>query len=237
MNKSIIVVLAGGALAIGAFWIGRSTDDARAESPSAPSPLTSPLPPTPTERAAVARPSLPTRQPARGLAADLVAADPKIRKAAIVEAAQGDADPQVMLAASRDPDGDVARTAIASLNGMYAAGQVETKEMIAVAADRSIPDRVRLLALNGVGTVPNPDAAAMLVKMLASGTITERRTAAALLGNQDVELAVPALIAALSDADEYVRSQAADSLKLRSRGRDFGFDAGAWQAWWQQSKG
>jgi len=226
MNKSIAVVVLGGALALGAFWLGRLTDNnARAGSPVV-EPVSVAVP---TARSVRPRPVLSVKQPAPGLAADLVAADPKIRRAAVAEAAS---DPQVVLAASRDPDPDVARTAIAALNKLYADGQIEPKQMIALATDRALPDRVRLLAINGVGTVQSADTAAMLVTMLGGSTI-ERRSASALLGNQDPELAVPALIKALSDEDEYVRMQAADSLKLFARGRDFGQDAGAWQAWWQ----
>lgn len=231
MKKTLAMILGGSALAA-AFWLGRATDNVSAE----PQPTA-----TPTERseqrAALPRvqpqPTLPHRSPARGLASDLVAADPKIRRAAVAEAARGDADPQVMLAASRDVDMDVARIAIASLNQLYVDGKLDPKEMIGLAGDRTIPDRTRLLAINGVGMVPSPEGAAMFTKMLAGGSTLERRAASASLGGQDPELAVPALIAALSDADEYVRLQAVDSLKLLSRGRDFGLDAGAWQSWWQ----
>lgn len=231
MKKTLAMILGGGALAA-AFWLGRATDNVRAE----PQPAA-----TPTERAepraalprVQPRPALLRRAPARGLASDLIAADPKVRRAAIAEAARGDADPQVMLAASRDPDMDVARTAIASLNQLYVDGKLTPKEMVDLAVDRTLPDRTRLLAINGAGAVPSPEAATMFTKMLAGGTTLERRAASASLGGQDIELAVPALIAALSDADEYVRSQAVDSLKLLSRGRDFGQDAGAWQSWWQ----
>ncbi len=224
MKKSLALA-AVVALAGGAFWLGRKTDDVRAEAP--------PVAERAETRAAVPRvqPTLPQRSPPRGLAADLMAADPKIRRAAVTEAAR-DADPQVMLTASRDGDAEVARTAIASLNKLYAEGQIEPKEMIGVATDLSIPDRTRLLAINGVAAVASPEGAAMLVKMLG-GTTLERRAASASLGGQDPEVAAPALIAALSDGDEYVRLQAADSLKLLSRGRDFGLDAGAWQSWWQ----
>ncbi len=221
MKKSIALA-AVIALAGIAFWLGRKTDDVRAE----------PLPGL-TERVA-ARPSapgvpaLPKRAVPRGLAADLVAADPKIRRAAVAEAG----DPQILLTASRDVDADVARTAIVSLAKLYAEGQVEPKEIIAVASDRSIPDRTRLFAINGVAGVASPEGAAMLVQMLG-GTTLERRAASVSLAGQDPDVAVPALITALSDGDEYVRLQAADSLKLLSRGRDFGLDAGAWQAWWQ----
>lgn len=222
MKKSLALA-AVVALVAAAFWLGRKTDDVRADAP-VPAPTTRVEP-----RASVPRlPALPTRAVARGLAADLVAADPKIRRAAVAEAG----DPRVLLTASRDPDGDVARTAILSLTKLYVDGQVEPKEIIAVATDRTIPDRTRLFAINGVAGVASPEGAAMLVQMLG-GTTLERRAASVSLAGQDPEVAVPALITALSDGDEYVRLQAVDSLKLLSRGRDFGLDAGAWRAWWQ----
>lgn len=236
MKRSLIALMVV-ALAVVAFWLGRRTSDveARPSTSTASSTESAVFARGAIPRQALIQPTLPSRKPARGLAADLVSSDPRIRRAAVTEAARGEADPQVMLAASRDSEIDVARTAVASLNQLYADGKVGPKEMIALATDRSIPDRTRILAINGVGSVSSPEAATMLVKMLASGSEMERRSAAALLGNQDPEVAIPALTASLSDQDEYVRLQALDSLKLLSRGRDFGTDAGAWRAWWQSA--
>lgn len=241
MTKPMIAVAVVAALGTG-LWLGRSSDEtARATSTTT---TVEPEQATVARRArapaaAQPRPSLarPRREAARGLATDLASSDPRIRRAAVAEVAREEQpDPQTLLGASRDPDLDVARLAIAGVSKLYADGQISTREMIALASDRAIPTRARTAALNGLGTVPNAEAAALLVTMLATGDTFERRMAAALLGNQDVELAVPALIAALRDADEYVRGNALESLRLRSRGRDFGMDAGAWQAWWQSAR-
>jgi hypothetical protein len=242
MNQRIVTLVVGaGAVAAFAFWIGRSSNDVAQAKPA----LVEPTPSTiarAEERARIPAPrptpapTLARRppEPSAGLGADLVASDPKIRRAAVLEVAwSADPDPKVMLIASRDSDAGVARTAMTSLGKLYEAGQVPIAQMIALATDRSITDRVRIVALNGLGVVPNSEAADVLVKLLGSGDTLERRSAAALLGNQDPQLAVPALIRALGDSDEYVRSNALESLRGRSRGRDFGTDAGAWQAWWQ----
>lgn len=222
MKKSIAVALVAALVGV-AFWIGRRTDDVRAEPPVVPASAE-------RAEARVAAPRLPTlqRPVARGLAVDLVAADPKIRRAAVKETS----DPKTLLTATRDVDPDVARTAIAALSKQYADGQLDATDMISVATDHSIPERTRLMAINGVAAVASPEGAAMMVKMLG-GTTLERRAASASLAGQDAEVAVPALIAALTDEDEYVRLQASDSLKLLSRGRDFGLDASAWRQWWQ----
>ena len=50
---------------------------------------------------------------------------------------------------------------------------------------------------------------------------------------QSADVAVPALIGALADADDYVRGNALESLKRLARGRDYGTDANAWRSWWQ----
>lgn len=168
-----------------------------------------------------------------GLAADLSDADPKVRHAAVRElAADPDADPALLLAASRDPDLQVGFTATEALGKLHAQGQVPVQELVARATDRKLDERVRVSALNGLGQVASPEAAALLVDLASRGDAGERRTAAILLVHQDPAAAVPALISLLGDADEYVRSNALESLRTRSRGRDFGTDAGAWRAWW-----
>ena len=175
-----------------------------------------------------------TTAPAPGLAADLVDADPRVRRAAVREAARnGDGDPAVFLAASRDRDVDVGAGAMDALGKLYAEGAVPLKEMVARATDHGLDPRVRVSALNGLGVVANGDAAVVLAELLARGDVDERRSAAILLAHQELAVAVPALIAALRDGDEYVRANALESLRGRARGRDFGNDATAWQAWWQ----
>lgn len=173
---------------------------------------------------------------APGLAADLQSTDPKIRRAAVVELASSpDPDPAVLFAASRDSDSGIASTALTALGKLYADGRVPAADMIARVKDTSL-GRVRTMALNAVGTVPHPDAARMLGELLATGTVVERRAASALLANQDPVDAIPLLVRALSDSDPYVRDNAVNGLRARSRGRDFGFDAGAWQSWWQAQR-
>jgi HEAT repeat protein len=87
--------------------------------------------------------------------------------------------------------------------------------------------------MNGLALVTSPDAATVLVDLLAHGTEIDRRSAAILLVHQDPMISVPALIGALADADEVVRGNAHESLHAFARGRDFGQDAAAWQRWWQ----
>ena len=146
----------------------------------------------------------------------------------------GDADDPARSAASRDPDLERRRvprpTALAKA---YAAGNVPVGEMVARATDHQLPDRVRVAAANGLGTIATPEAAHVLVDQAARGDVLERRSAVILLQHQDVELAIPVLIDALADGDEYVRQNAVESLRARSRGRDFGMDAARWRTWWQ----
>ncbi len=235
------IVIGLGALGLAGFgvWLGRVSStpaDARGAPVHA---LADPEPrPTPTEvrppRAAMA-PALPARsKPMPGLAADLVAADPKIRRAAVRDVARaGDADPAALLVASRDPDLEVGAIATEALGRLYAGGQISLQDMVVRATDHRLSERVRASALDGLGGVANPDAAGVLVELLAHGDVVERRSAAILLGHQDPELGVPALIGALGDADDYVRSNGIEVLRALSRGRDFGSDASAWRAWWQ----
>jgi HEAT repeat protein len=92
---------------------------------------------------------------------------------------------------------------------------------------------VRGAAIKGLGVGASPDRAAALADLLARGTDIDRRSAAIVLVHQDPAVAVPALISALGDADDVVRSNARESLRAIARGRDLGPDAAAWSRWWQ----
>jgi hypothetical protein len=247
IRRSVALLALGGAalLAFG-MWMGRSASEPvriDAESSTATPVIAPPAASPAAGRARVpAQPALPRRSASSsstlpGLAADLISADPKVRRAAVAEvASSADADPQILLNASRDPDPSIAATSITALGKLYADGRVATTDMLARARDRSHGPRVHTMALNAVGAVPHPDTARMLGELLATGTVGERRAASALLASQDPADAIPLLIRALSDSDEYVRDNAINGLRSRSRGRDFGTDAGAWQSWWQAQR-
>ena len=181
----------------------------------------------------VTTPALPQKSMPTGLAEDLRDADPRVRAAAVREAAYDGGDPQVFVAASRDPDLHVAFAGAEALGKLHAKGEVAATELVAIVRDRGLNERVRVSALNGLGLVASPEAASTLTALLAGGDVTERRSAAILLLHQDASVAVPALIDALGDADAVVRANALEALRGRARGRDFGSDAGAWRAWWQ----
>lgn len=237
---TLVLGLGAAALLGGGLWLGRASS-AMTAATDTPAQRTAPVraaaipAPIPAPRAA-RTPALPSRATVAtpGLAADLTAADPKVRRAAIREAARdSDLDPAVLLAASRDPDLEVGFVATAALGNAYADGSVPAAELIARATDRSLSDRVRISALNGLGVVAAPEAVALLVELIARGSVMERASAAILLVHQDPVHAIPALIAALGDPDEHVKANALESLRTRSRGRDFGTDAAAWQTWWR----
>ncbi len=236
------LALGAGVIALVAFsiWLGRSTAataDAGLVAHAVP-PVTSQqvassvsrgtARATPVLRATPSKPAIP------GLAQDLADADPRIRREAVREAARdGDLDPVVMLAASRDRDLEVGIVATEALGKLHADGRIPAHELIARVTDRSVDERVRVSAINGLGLVASDEAGRFLAELVMRGETTERRSAAILLVHQEPELAVPALIAALGDADEVVRGNALESLRARSRGRDFGSDARAWRTWWQ----
>ncbi|MBA3456518.1 MAG: hypothetical protein H0T42_25745 [Deltaproteobacteria bacterium] len=240
---TLLLGLAAVALVGGGLWLRSSA--ATADAPAPPvAQVQSAAIPAPPEAPAATRaarsPALPSRTTVAtpGLTADLTAADPRIRRAAIREAARdSDLDSAVLISASRDPDLEVGITAMIALGKRYAEGTLPVTEMIARASDRGLNDRVRVSALNAIGVVATPEAAALLVDLIGHGTVMERGTAAILLVHQDPELAMPALIGALGDADDHVRANALEALRTRSRGRDFGTDAAAWQAWWRGQRG
>ncbi|HWO18289.1 MAG TPA: HEAT repeat domain-containing protein [Kofleriaceae bacterium] len=242
MKKWLPLALAAAALLGAGVWLGRSsTAPSAAPAPSGGEPIAgrgrpSAQAPRLAARTAGGAPAAARRSAAAvdpGLQADLSDADPKVRRAAVRElAADRDADPALLLAASRDPDLEVGVTATEALGKLHAQGEVPVQELIARATDRKLDERVRVSALNGLGLVPSPESAALLTELAVRGDAGERRTAAILLVHQELAAAVPALLGLLGDADEYVRSNALESLRARSRGRDFGTDAAAWRAWW-----
>ena len=231
------MLFAAGAVGLLGFgvWLGRSSSATAQSAPEAQvaaAPRAAALPHTATAPAPTPAPR--HVEPSRALAADLSDGDPKVRRAAIREVARDrDADPAVLLAASRDPDLEVGVLATEALGRLHAAGAIPASEMIARASDRGLGEKVRLTAMNGLAVVPSPESAAYLADLLARGDTFERANAAILVGHQDLEIAVPALIRALGDADPHVRDNALETLRSRSRGHDFGTDAPAWQAWWQ----
>lgn len=236
-GRAILLGLGTAALLGGGLWLGQSSSTTAGSSapPAAEIRSAAITVPAPAPRAARA-PSLPVRTPVAtpGLAADLTATDPKVRRAAVREAAgDPDLDPALLLVASRDPDLEVGITATIALGKRYAEGDVPVAEMIARATDRGLHDRVRVSALNAIGLVASAEGAALLVDLVARGSTTDRASAAILLVHQDPELAIPALIGALGDSEEQVRANALESLRARSRGRDFGTDPASWRAWWQ----
>jgi HEAT repeat protein len=186
----------------------------------------------PAPRPALARPASTAALP--DLAADLRDPDARVRAAAVRELAESDdPDPELLRAAVRDSAIDVSALALRGLGKLHASGAVGAEEMIGYARDAALPERVRAVAFNGLGIVPSAAAAEFLARSLAGGSMFERRASAILLQHQDPAVAMPALIAALGDADEGVRQLALEALRARSRGRDFGTDAAAWRAWWQ----
>lgn len=231
------ILLATGALALlgVGLWLGRSSS-ATAETPAAiaPAPRTAALPratrsPSPSPSLAANRAA-----PSAALAADLVDADPKIRRAAVKEVARDpNSDPTALLAASRDADIEVGILATEGLARLHAAGNLPATELIVRAADHGLNERVRLAAMNGLVGAQTSESRAYLADLLARGDTFERLNAAILVAHQDLEIAVPALIRALGDSEPRVRDNALEALRSRSRGRDFGTDAGAWTAWWQ----
>jgi len=108
MKTGLLLGLGAAALLGGGLWLGRSSTETPAAAPAPAANVRSAALPAVGGAALAARaPALP--QPRRaaaapGLSADLADSDPKIRRAAIREAARDpNIDPAILLAASRDP--------------------------------------------------------------------------------------------------------------------------------------
>jgi hypothetical protein len=239
-TRTIVLATLVAALVGAGYWLGRSSS----ESEPTPTPTVAPrsasvqvVAPAAVAAAPRAMPAATSSTLSPDLVADLRDADPKVRRAAVREVAGSrDADVQLLLDASRDRDLEVAGTATIALGNAYREGRVPIGELVTRAQDSSYDVKVRSVALNELGATPSPEAAAHLASLVATGATDDRASAAILLRNQDMAIAVPALIAALGDPEARVRAIARDSLVARSRGRDFGEDRAAWQAWWQSRR-
>lgn len=231
----VLATAAAGLLGLG-VWIGRASTST---SEAAPAPATAAAP-----RSAALPSRVPATPPApaptlakpvsRALAADLDDSDVKVRRIATRDLAkQPDSDPQRLLSLSKDPDPTIGVLAMEGLGRLHASGDLPAAELIARVGDHALDEKVRTAAFNALGVVPSPEAAQYLADLLARGDTFERINAAILIGHQDQDVAVPALIRALSDAEPRVRDNALEALRIKTRGRDFGSDAAAWQAWWQ----
>jgi len=209
--KAALLIAAGGGLFFAGVVLARSTHEA------------SPVATTAAPRGYVAPPPVVMTERDRR--------DPDVRVRARAMATV--TDPPTLLEASRDPSPEVGLRATAELGRLYAAGELPAGELIARIRDRRLDEKVRGMAMNGLGMVRSPEAATLFVDQLSHGDAVERRTAAVLLMNQDEDAAVPALIAALSDRDAYVASNANEALVHLARGKDLGMDAGAWRSYWQ----
>jgi hypothetical protein len=228
--KFALLAVLGAAVVAFALYLGHAT----AATPAA---AVTPAPPAPSVAHATRAPAI-VHTVAPDLAADLHDANPRVRRSAIVELAHSDAsDPRTLLAASRDGDLGVAVAATEGLGTLYRDGRIDAKDLAVRITDHALPEKVRVTAMNGLGVVASHDGAALLQELVVRGDSTERRSAAILLQHQDAALAVPALIAALRDADDVVRADAAEALRHFGRGRDFGQDAAAWASWWQSRQG
>ena len=238
-TRTVLFATCLAALLGGGYWLARSSS-AGASAPSSSSSSSSslsggrtasvPAVATHVSASRAMAPALPSHAPE--LVTDLRDADPKVRRAAIHELAGSDVDAQLLLDASRDRDLEVGVVATIALGKAYKDGRVAVSELVTRAQDSSLDPKVRSAALSGLGVVPSPEAAALLAGLATTGSTDDRASAVILLRNQDLALAVPALIGALGDAEPRVRELAHASLTARSRGRDFGEDRAAWQAWW-----
>jgi hypothetical protein len=231
MQRLAIMTALAAALVGFGLWLGHAAGSAPATAP-APA-ITAPARAPVTSRAPHVAPGI-----APDLAADLHDRDPKVRRAAVAELAHAGAnDPATLLDASRDGNLGVAVTATEGLGALYRDGRLEARELAVRVTDHQLAEKVRVTAMNELGTTASRDAATLFEDLLAHGDATERRSAAILFQHQDASAAVPALITALGDADEVVRGNALASLRHFARGRDFGTDAAAWQRWWQSRQG
>lgn len=167
-------------------------------------------------------------------AQDLTDPSPSVRLKAIQEVA-ADPTPEAVArveAALNDADLSVSATAGRVLGELYERDLVPAQTLIEKVSDPVLPLKSRGGMLSALAGKPSPDVLPFLLERLRNGQPEERRMLAGTIGYQGVQIAVPALLDALGDPDEWVRYNAAEALTYISRGRNFGSDRGEWEAWW-----
>lgn len=164
---------------------------------------------------------------------------PSVRALAVQDLADAPPSPEAVEAlidALQDTSITVSGSAGDTLGKWYIKGQVPAEELIRRARDPSLHPKTRTGILRGLSKVPTPEATELLLSMINEGEVTERRFAAGMIAYQGPEVAVPALIEALEDPDEWVRFNANEVLQHISRGRNYGQDKAAWRNWWGKAK-
>jgi hypothetical protein len=198
-----------------------------------------PLPPpaAPPPRGAAARPP-PQRETVDLALIEVRDDDPAVRahSVLVLGRAKTPEAAAALLETVRDPDPNVSTMSAMQLDEAYQAGLVSFEQMHTLATDLNLGPGAHFAAFAGLAKVADPRAAEFLLERLKNGTGEERRTAAGMLQHQGAAIAVPALIEALGDGEQWVRYNANEQLRALARGRDYGEDAAAWSRWWAQEQ-
>lgn len=191
--------------------------------------------------------SVPTRTPPRAtvpatldeLTTDLQNPSPQIVASALrkIRRQPTRETARAALATVQHTDPNVSAMATAVIAKAYAEGLIETGE-IANAIEHSdrLPEKTQFGLYRALATKPTQEATTMLADLAQSGPVGLRRSAVLWLAACDRNVALPALLAALRDTDEYVRDQARQSLVHLSDGPDLGLDRDAWQRWFSEHR-
>ena len=163
-------------------------------------------------------------------------AEPAVRAHAMAELAHGTTRDSglLILQGIRDESELVSEMAAGRAGAALAAGTVTPSEIDVLARDVELPRKTRILLVNSLGRMQSAEATRLLLDLAETGDEEERRNAMALLPNQGLEIAAPALVAGLADADRWVRYNAHEQLQRLGEGHDFGEDPQKWSEWLRQ---
>lgn len=179
------------------------------------------------------------REGGKGAVKTLLAAlrdpDAGVCRAAIdglVEAGAREAAEDLLKLASA-PDPDLAAAALEAL-GTLGAGNAHAVEKLVNFLKSPSPDLL-LAAANALGRLRAVEALEPLLPLLDHATWQVRAAAIEALYRLRRKEAIPAFIARLPKEDGRLRNDLATALR-RLTGMKLGYDARAWQAWWEDNK-